>query len=418
MSLHDSQFRDSIVDLAAPIRGIAKDDLFGEDVRQHRRTTRLVRSTITVLSALLAVSVIAAIVAVIQRREAILQLEVATSRQLAANSELTSNANPQLSALLSAAAFSMRDTPEARTSMLHQLANQARTKNRSVLKRQRRPVSEISFSPDGHTLAAGGETVALWDWTTGTHLPLSRGVRAVGFLLSRGDTLAASADGSVALIDIPGGQQSATFPAGTGSSPIAFSPDGSLLAIGGINYRDVIIWDVDRQTEVSVLSMPPSPDAPPEALGNEALAFSPDGSFLVADAAYHGIAALGNVRSASLISTLSGEDTCPPFSLAISADGQKGYAAGYSCHSATIGLWDRREGAELARLQADGDVTSLAFSPDGLTLLSGDAANHVTLWDVPNLARIETLTGHTAEISSVALIRAGELSRPAAMTAT
>ncbi|MDQ1480457.1 MAG: hypothetical protein QOI44_1318, partial [Actinomycetota bacterium] len=40
LDLSDGRFRNDIADLAAPIRGVAKDDLAGEDVRQHRRTLR------------------------------------------------------------------------------------------------------------------------------------------------------------------------------------------------------------------------------------------------------------------------------------------------------------------------------------------------------------------------------------------
>jgi WD40 repeat protein len=41
LSLHHSRFRDSIAQLAAPMHGISKDELEGEDVRQHRRARRL-----------------------------------------------------------------------------------------------------------------------------------------------------------------------------------------------------------------------------------------------------------------------------------------------------------------------------------------------------------------------------------------
>ncbi|GAA0802478.1 TIR domain-containing protein [Spirilliplanes yamanashiensis] len=41
LSLRHSRFRDAIAQLAAPMHGVSKDDLEGEDVRQHRRTRRL-----------------------------------------------------------------------------------------------------------------------------------------------------------------------------------------------------------------------------------------------------------------------------------------------------------------------------------------------------------------------------------------
>ncbi|MEV6490355.1 TIR domain-containing protein [Actinoplanes sp. NPDC051633] len=41
LSLRHSRFRDAIAQLAAPMHGVSKDDLEGEDVRQHRRAGRL-----------------------------------------------------------------------------------------------------------------------------------------------------------------------------------------------------------------------------------------------------------------------------------------------------------------------------------------------------------------------------------------
>jgi hypothetical protein len=41
LNLRHSRFRDAIAQLAAPMHGVSKDDLEGEDVRQHRRAGRL-----------------------------------------------------------------------------------------------------------------------------------------------------------------------------------------------------------------------------------------------------------------------------------------------------------------------------------------------------------------------------------------
>ena len=44
----------------------------------------------------------------------------------------------------------------------------------------------------------------------------------------------------------------------------------------------------------------------------------------------------------------------------------------------------------------------MAFSPDGTTLASGGYAGAVKLWDVATRREIGTLTGHTADVRSVA----------------
>ena len=40
LDLRNSQFRGAVADLAAPMHGMAKDELEGEDIRQHRRARR------------------------------------------------------------------------------------------------------------------------------------------------------------------------------------------------------------------------------------------------------------------------------------------------------------------------------------------------------------------------------------------
>jgi hypothetical protein len=49
LSLRHSRFRDAIARLAAPMHGINKDDLEGEDVRQHRRARGLVSAAVVLL---------------------------------------------------------------------------------------------------------------------------------------------------------------------------------------------------------------------------------------------------------------------------------------------------------------------------------------------------------------------------------
>jgi WD40 repeat protein len=52
VDLHHSRFRDAIASLAAPMHGLAKDELESEDVRMHRRARRLARAAIVLLALL------------------------------------------------------------------------------------------------------------------------------------------------------------------------------------------------------------------------------------------------------------------------------------------------------------------------------------------------------------------------------
>ncbi|MDP9815388.1 WD40 repeat protein [Spirilliplanes yamanashiensis] len=63
LSLRHSRFRDAIAQLAAPMHGVSKDDLEGEDVRQHRRARRLWSFGVSALMLLTFVAVLTGLLA-------------------------------------------------------------------------------------------------------------------------------------------------------------------------------------------------------------------------------------------------------------------------------------------------------------------------------------------------------------------
>ena len=46
VSMRNPRFRDCVGELAAPMHGLPKDELIGEDISQHRRTLRLARGAV------------------------------------------------------------------------------------------------------------------------------------------------------------------------------------------------------------------------------------------------------------------------------------------------------------------------------------------------------------------------------------
>jgi len=93
LSLRHSQFRGAILDVAAPLLGRAKDELDGEDVRQHRRNKAWAWSAGSALIILTIVAIFAAIYAVQQRNEAVWQRDEAVrQRDLAQGRQLQAEA--------------------------------------------------------------------------------------------------------------------------------------------------------------------------------------------------------------------------------------------------------------------------------------------------------------------------------------
>ena len=90
LSVRHSQFRAAILEVAATLLDRPKDELDGEDVRQHRKTRRIAWSGVTALVVLLITAVFAAYVAIQQRNIAAEQREIAIEERDRAEQRLVS----------------------------------------------------------------------------------------------------------------------------------------------------------------------------------------------------------------------------------------------------------------------------------------------------------------------------------------
>jgi WD40 repeat protein len=203
----------------------------------------------------------------------------------------------------------------------------------ATLEGHARDVWSIAFSPEGR-LASGSadSTVRLWDLETGGAPAVLSGhagtIVALAFSPD-GRTLASGSRGdSVRLWDATTLTERHAFIGGYIDSSLAFSPDSKVLAAGGVDDT-VRMWEVD--------SGRPMPSLHVGRNSVRGVAFSPNGSIL----------ALGHLVS---------------FGIALQ-------------------VWERDAGRVRFAFEGPRDVTSVAFSPDGLTLASADLAGQVKLWD-------------------------------------
>jgi len=287
-------------------------------------------------------------------------------------------------------------------------------------------IHSVAFSPDGKTLASGSadSTIIVWDVETGQPIgqPLTGhtdSIHSVAFSPD-GKTLASgSEDNTIILWDVfnalygivDSRQQiiRQSFIGHTSSvNSVAFSPDGKTLASLGLWDPTIFLWNVETRQP---LGQPFSGNAS----FISSIAFSPDGKTLASGSdntiilwdmetrqpigpSFMGHANASYPSSSSLATCYS---SCYVHSVAFSPDG-KTLASGNWDH--TIILWDVETRQPIGQpLTVSNNVLSIAFSKDG-KILASSSSTEIILWDVETRRPLgPPLTGHASEISSVAL---------------
>ena len=402
LSLQTLRFRDAVAELAAPLHGRPKDELVGEDVRQHRRTVRMARTAVALLTALTVAAVASSFVAVNQRDSARRQARIAGSRQLAAQALAHQAVRLDRSVLLSLEGLEREDTPEARGALLDSL--QA-TPQLVRMFHVSEGLYTVAASPDGTTLAAGGTTgsIGLWDLQTGRGLgePLHGHTARIESLTFSPDgrTLAsASGDHSIRLWDVatrrPDGPPLVGHDAGV--EDVAFSPDGQTLASAGDDHK-IVLWDVAARR----------PSGPP-LLGHGAevrsVAFSIDGRHLVSGS-FDGTAAIWDVALGRRVSGPEMRHDSPLASIAVSPDG-KTFASAST--DRVVRLWDLTSGQAIGEpLTVEEGTPAVAFNFDGSALAATTYRGKITLWGVHDRRKLGELEGgHEGKVYDVGFGRA------------
>ncbi|MEU0083182.1 TIR domain-containing protein [Streptomyces sp. NPDC006274] len=251
------------------------------------------------------------------------------------------------------------------------------------------PVDFIAFSRGGRELTSIGEDTTLRRWDAmnglrrtrlvGTSTPVALAVDP------RGTNVAVGSRDGVRIRNPETGAHVATLPVPQGVQSLSYSPDGTYLLIAGAD--GVRLWD---GTAIRAVTLAPSVGPVSSA------AFTPHGRQIV----------LGTFSGKLLFEDLDADAVgtpsasidiaCPAQHLAVSQDGMR---VAYACDDRG-GIADAKAG-KVRTFSLQDRVTSMAFSPDGRTLLLGSLDG--TVWRLADGVDTFVAVGvHRGRVRSVA----------------
>jgi WD40 repeat protein len=271
----------------------------------------------------------------------------------------------------------------------------------ALLFTHRDPVTAVAFSSDGTRIASASfdRTVGMWDARTYELLP---GLQCSGPVWD----IAISPDSTrLALIEHNSGTecilhvfdiltlaeqaQVSISPGLYFPWPIAFSPDGDLIASGTASGA-IQVWDASNLSSIATIKGHHGQLA--------SIAFFSDGSQIISGSVDGTVRIRPVAPSDEQSAPIPGHDACVN-QVVFSSDGSRLVSGS---DDQTVRIWNGLTCEELAILHGHEDVVStVAYSPDSTRVISGSRDNTVRVWDALDLQEIAVLKGHRDTVNFV-----------------
>lgn len=297
-------------------------------------------------------------------------------------------------------------------------------------------VNSVTFSPDGRTALSGSNDghIIMWDIGEGAEIfrkTCSAEVSSVAFSPDGRLFAAGTQDDTVCIGEVETGEQTRLIrPAASfGVTSLAFNPDSNTVLVGAGGYDPgIFLWDLNTGALIQSLSG--------HIGGSTRVAWNSNGQMAVTGA-YDNQVILWDMATGKAIRRFMGHtddvtsvNFSPDDSLVLSGSADN-----------TLRLWDISSGAEIRRftgfigmaVSPDGNtiassldgfhpvlldvktgevhhfqgevpqLTSLAFSPDGRIIFSGDWEGNLHLWHVGSGSPGKSFAGHPGGVTGIAI---------------
>jgi WD40 repeat protein len=403
-SLRDTRFQDAVATLAARIRGVSKDTLYSEDLRQHRRTLRLAWTVAVVLGLLFTVASLLAIFAVRQRNLTLTQSAELTLRFYSADMQLIQReweAVPTQTGRVLELLDETAANPERgfEWGYWNKLCHQ----DDKTLRGHTERLTSVAMSADGNRIVTGSwdNTARIWERQSGQQLQVLRGhtnwVTAVAITRDGQRVLTGSDDGTARWWDAGNGQVLWELPGHElGVTAVAVSPDGALAATAA-RSEVIRVWDINTGRQLLRLGG--------HTNKINALAASTDGRWLLSASA-DGTACVWDFATGQVRLVLPGRLFVECNAVVMSTDGRF-ILTGYG--DDTMKIWNFPAGDEVRTFTGHQlAVTGVAFAPDGQRVFSASNDRVLRIWETATGKLLRSLPGHTDGISGLALSADGQ----------